>query len=807
MTDDRLDALRAAVAWSTGPDRTRPLVELGQALADRYWRAEPGSPAGEPYLDEAIQVMSEAYQQLEPGGLLRGQVAGLLGRLVGIRYVAHGGPEHDREQGIDMLEEALTFPQQPQTLQSMARLTLGQLLLTQVTRTLQSGDLATRAADRAVAYFQEVLDGPATDSEAISLARSMLGTAEEVRSLARGFGSRIDAVVARGLPAEQPRPTGRVVSTGLSTPTRPARNRPPTRTATPDTDYLFWLFIGDAPAPDAIDDRFVELDLPPDTRAGARITVALFAFPGEIAITDGADTGDLVLRGDGRVEVYRPPATYTGDRLLFPIRTPGIAGVHRLRCSIYCGGTLLQSRLVEIEVDERESERAAPAVRSTTDYLVDTTLDPAALATVEPVTLSVFLNDNGDGTHGFRFFGGDGTETVKADVVLGATELQDDIDRARRALRRTAWDGGGDWAEGTPFRYTRGREPDLAGDLIELARAGYRLWTTIGGRVARERQAAPGESGSRLVALQALLRSPGTIEFATKFSAGQVVPASLFYDLSLDTQHSGLTVCATAMAAIDRGADLATEPCFRGECPNRSRTVVCPGGFWGFRHRIGLPQSVRAGTVAQPPSDPPTTAAGRITFTGSPHVVVGVAKDFAGNPHPGNVAARGDAASRPVVADRTQLLDLLRTGAAPHLVYLFCHGLVSDTGLPALRVGPAGSDLISPDSLADMFWDTHPLVILNGCRTTAVEPRHAMNFVDVLIRDAAASGVVGTEIVTNEDLAASFADLLLDAWFRLDTGIGEAMRRARLGLLATGNPLGMIYVAYAAPQLRLAATR
>lgn len=352
-----------------------------------------------------------------------------------------------------------------------------------------------------------------------------------------------------------------------------------------------------------------------------------------------------------------------------------------------------------------------------------------------------------------------------------------------------------------------------------MARAGYRLWTTICGPVAREREAT-GETGSRLLALQRLMRSPGTVEFATKYSARLVVPAALFYDFDLDTgDPDGLTVCDVALAAIARGADLAAEPCFRGDCPNAGplpdrvrttaeRRVVCPGGFWGFRHEIGLPQSVRAGTVTEPPSDPPTGAPGRIPVAGLPHVVVAVASEFGANPHPRSVAGRGDGGSLPVVDERGRLLDLLRSGSAPHLVYLFCHGLVSDTGLPALRVGANSSAPISPDSLADMFWATHPLVILNGCRTTAVEPRYAMNFVDVLIRDAAASGVVGTEVITHEALAASFADLLLDGWLRPEDGIGigAAMRRARLGLLAQGNPLGMIYVAYAAPQLRLCPT-
>lgn len=75
---------------------------------------------------------------------------------------------------------------------------------------------------------------------------------------------------------------------------------------------------------------------------------------------------------------------------------------------------------------------------------MDTTLDAAELAELGPLTLSVLLNDNGNGSHGFRFLGSDGTTPITADVQLGAEDLQDDILRARRALQKVSWDGGGD---------------------------------------------------------------------------------------------------------------------------------------------------------------------------------------------------------------------------------------------------------------------------------------------------------------------------------------------------------------------------
>src|SRR5262249_51074184 len=98
---------------------------------------------------------------------------------------------------------------------------------------------------------------------------------------------------------------------------------------------------------------------------------------------------------------------------------------------------------------------------------------------------------------------------------------------------------------------------------------------------------------------------------------------------------------------------------------------------------------------------------------------------------------------------------------------------------------------------------THPLVILNGCSTAAVEPKYALNLVDAFVRGALASGVIGTEITVFESFATLFADEFFNRFLGHEDSVGEAVRRARLSILATGNPLGLVYIVYAAPRLHL----
>ncbi len=97
---------------------------------------------------------------------------------------------------------------------------------------------------------------------------------------------------------------------------------------------------------------------------------------------------------------------------------------------------------------------------------------------------------------------------------------------------------------------------------------------------------------------------------------------------------------------------------------------------------------------------------------------------------------------------------------------------------------------------------TRPLVFLNGCQTRAVEPQHTADFAEIFVQQKA-SGVIGTETVTYEELAAEFADAMLDRFVTRGQTVAEAVRGARLDLLARKNPLGLIYTAFAPPNLRM----
>jgi hypothetical protein len=154
---------------------------------------------------------------------------------------------------------------------------------------------------------------------------------------------------------------------------------------------------------------------------------------------------------------------------------------------------------------------------------------------------------------------------------------------------------------------------------------------------------------------------------------------------------------------------------------------------------------------------------------------------------------------------RDDALARMKEGTA-HLFYFYCHGGVTKFGYPYIEVGPPGK---AGGSITNallkthkIFWhDTRPLVIINGCHTTALEPETIFNMVDGLVKRNAA-GVIGTEVTIFEPLAVAFAEECLHHFLNGEP-IGEAVRLARLKLLEDRNPLGLVYDLYALASLRM----
>lgn len=585
------------------------------------------------------------------------------------------------------------------------------------------------------------------------------------------------------------------VETGLADPRRPAESIGRGKPLKPDAPYLFWFAIG-AEREESIE--LTPMPLPDTVRSGSQIEVVLFSFEDEIEVT-GETRGTLDIQVDGRAVVSRAavdmseiPGPLSERVLFFAIKTPPRIGEMRLRCNVYLGSTLLQSRLVRCRVGgHREIDGLAH--QSTIDYSFAETLDPGTLERVPEHELSLLIN-GGVGaagkTHDFRFFAEGGT--LEASASLSEKAVENATRELREALRTASWGDKGEWKQGATDRYSS--LPPKAGqldqDLIDLAIKGRRFYGALAGELVKE---AGGQEALVEVALK-----PGRVQIAS-VNEGLYVPAGLFYDYAIETSPGTQTrkkmkLCDDFVKAASGSAPLEDSPCMVGECPNRDDSlIVCPSGFWGFRHEIGWP--VGGGEMEKVIDDAGAGAA----------ITVGVSTDPRLKHRQAHVEKVLKIASGKVAESREDFARLAGQVTAP-LVYFYCHGSTAGSD-PFLELGPVDSDGLDRSFIQTkpIRWPKppRPLVFINGCHTTALDPESLGGLVCGFVEDGNAIGVVGTEISLFEPLACRFGLLVIEAFLGDRRTIGKAIRHARLELLREGNPLGLIYVPFVAADVGL----
>ena len=578
-----------------------------------------------------------------------------------------------------------------------------------------------------------------------------------------------------------------IVSLGFSNPALP--DTPIfEHTLAVDEEYVLWLEI----APEYVDGSLPGAEPLPGLAVGDELDVILFSFPDQLLL-DEQRHGRIAIGGERNqvvVPAWTPARGAAREGLYFLVRTPRKPGLHALRCNVYCRGLLLQSHLVTAEVTQRIQSKRSALTRKV-DYNLSTRLDTKRLGQASACEFSLFLNDDGNGTHSFRFVSSTaGMPEQIADGHIDGGQLANLVSHAREALRFFAWGTSEPWTKDDHYLLDHPDPVHLELAWTRMARRGANLWMKL--------TEVFGALGPEARKLRDKLRSPGVLQLALKESPDSIFPAALIYDYPFDIGLSQVTLCQAAFEAIRLGRPLHQEPCFLGQCPSyESRSVVCPGGFWGFRHELGLPVHLPKGEVAV--SIPRGQAVRAFA-------AVSMDKAFEQREDHLRELEKLLPGGLKILRDRQSCLSQL--GEPRQLVYFYCHGgLMPDTETPYLLVGPNNSDRLFAQSLFDagVFWpdELRPLVIVNGCHTTATSPDEMFSMLSAFAAHGNAAGVIGTEITNFEPVAVAFGEALLRR-FLAGEPLGRAVKLARLSLLATGNPLGLMYIPFALPSLHLA---
>ncbi len=615
---------------------------------------------------------------------------------------------------------------------------------------------------------------------------------ERFQTTVQSVGADFPVGPAKGIDLPPERPS-RYVNTGFAHHATPTELIEEFDTPLPaGQPHYFWLEIGDLLAAGLAQEEIIlpTDKLPPE----ARLTVALFAFAGEIELA-GAEKGEIQLVPTGAVRVTRradEPANVPDEvldrRLYFAVRLMNGEEYGRLRCNIYYQNTLVQSHLVVARTSADPAQQSYRMMWHASDYTLSKSLDSEQLVAMGENVLSVMVNSNGNGSHGFRFLGG---KEFKNDATLTAGAIGQLQDWTRGALRKAAWGDDEEYKPGKKYQY--GSKLDmkkLQADLLSMTINGFRAYDSLIDSLAGDFDQA--------TALMEMMRQPGQVQIATKEAAQLVVPAAMFYDYPfLDGNAPGdYSLCPEFLQGLEGAKSLEECACFQGSCPTYDdELVICPSGFWGFRHYLGLPLSVKDS------ADAPLRIGG-----GQPKMAVSVWKgsDFKERPsHEQRLQKMG--VGWEYAASRDESLNMLKATES-QVVYFYCHGGLTDKGVPYLLLGDKDGDWFVRSNLRRRVrWEKiRPLVFINGCHTTQLTPERALEFVSGFVQTSGAAGVIGTEITIFEPIAVQFAEECLRRFLFEGQTLGEAVRGARLHMLKNGNPLGLVYIPYALPALKLA---
>ena len=436
----------------------------------------------------------------------------------------------------------------------------------------------------------------------------------------------------------------------------------PTTALQPGARYLFWLEVG-ALVEGSIEETPVELTEIAELPAESRLDVVLFRVGDEESASAALAQGELRIAPDGSVVVSRQhsdeldlrDAEYLRERrLFFPVETPAKEGTVQLRCSIYHKQVLLQSRLVTARVVDSWGS-VEDALRSELDFTLAPRLDPGHLNRIPEYSLSVLLNQGDDGTHSLTVKGKRFSDAATFDPV----ELENLVGRSRKALRKAAWDSEDVWKEGVAYRYLETSPEKLRRDLVTLAIWGIRFYAAICDRLAGD---------NPLEDLEEAMREPGFVQIALKQSPRHLLPAAMLYDylgLSDTADLDEYDLCTGFLDALADDAPLGDSPCFQGDCPSRgSAKTVCPSGFWGYRHALGIPATLQGAP------DAPL----EIEYQGQPSLSVAVSTDpqfvLRADHEEALRALRPDLRYASSLADTLSLLK----DPAGQVLYFYCHG-------------------------------------------------------------------------------------------------------------------------------------
>lgn len=491
----------------------------------------------------------------------------------------------------------------------------------------------------------------------------------------------------------------------------------------------------------------------------------------------------------------------TTDILYFPV-TPLKEGTARLRVCVFYQNHLLQSLNVSAIIALHEDIVSEPQCAH-----VEMTFS-ADFTRVEELPargLWLGINQSQDGSHTLNIKGND----VELSRRLQGGKIEGALQRAREVLDEVSFVKG---SSPKKYRFREDHYPTALNedgwikrfkeDLTKLAKAGSVLYDAVFGTgavlTAEERPTVQ----PLVDQMEKDLRNEQIIQIARLKDMADIWPWSLMYDLVIAEQDTD--VCLAFRG--EDGRPLPYAECVK-RCKHRdpqtlrnNNRIVCPYGFWGFKHIIEQPTQPGRKQAF-------TDLVLEIKIGQEPVFEMPIAEEFSTSDadHIANMKKLG---FKPLTSIEKIIaaFDPYTHPPQPHAMYFFCHGAYDSGKQPMLLVGK--NDPLTPRELYALKfnWDSsHGIVFINGCYTVDMSPNDLSTIMAPFVM-ANAAGIVGTEISVTTCFASEFGQKFFEYFLpKKESGpsVGQIIKDLRLYFLMKYNPLGLVYTPYCSADLRM----
>lgn len=493
-------------------------------------------------------------------------------------------------------------------------------------------------------------------------------------------------------------------------------------------------------------------------------------------------------------------------RLYFPV-IPLKTGIVQLRVCVFYKNHLLQSLGVSTRVST-QPEMSAELHRANMEMAFS-----AQFVNAEKLpnrNLWIGINQALDGSH---------TLNVKGNkVALSrrlAEKIEDALSNARKVLIEVSFDEEIDeitHEKKKVYRFKKDHTPTAVdpvkrfkGDLIKLAAAGRVLYDAVFGTgvvfTAEERNRMEPLMDNMKKALRE--EQEQVIQIARLRAMEDIWPWATMYDESINPSMVK-EVCISFLGK-DRKA-LSYRNCVK-QCKHRDpktlrqdKTVVCPYGFWGFKHIIEQPTQPGGEKAFSDLATEVRIKDGPVFKMPLANELIRITPDHIQNMQKLRFESL-DSHKKIISA-----LDPEANPAEPQLMYFYCHGKYDQNMNPYLQIG--NNEALLPYELEELNfrWEkSRGLVFLNGCHTVEMKPKDLSTLMAPFVK-AYASGIIGTEIPVHTHLATEFGETFFKRLMPNNGSgecVGKIIKDLRLGLLSKFNPLGLVYTPYCSADLRL----